>query len=282
MNKIKKVGIIANQLKINAIDYVDKIKKILEEYKIKCVYYSDLYMCNENTSAFDEIDLMIVLGGDGTLLNFARLNASRYIPMLGINFGTLGFIAEVEPEDYKEAVLRVLEGDYFLSERIVLKATVLKEAGEIINIYGLNDVVIGKGESVRMLSVDAFINDRFLVNYNADGLIIAGPTGSTAYNLSAGGPVIHPEVKAFVVTPICPHTISERPLVIPHNETLKVCCSKEKNNQKAILSVDGQVNIDFSSEDSVVISTADYTIKFVEFNQFGFYEKLRTRLSWGK
>lgn len=281
IKKINKIGLVVNQLKSEAIKLVPEIKSLLDKYSIDCIYSPDLYMNESNVSYFKDADMIMVLGGDGTLLNVARISGKCNIPILGVNFGTLGFIAEIEPQDYKAAIESVAAGEYFISERIVLEATIYKANGDINIYYGLNDVVISKGGNARMLSIDAFVNDSFLVNYNADGIIIAGPTGSTAYNLSAGGPVIHPEVRALVLTPICPHTIGERPLVIPHYETIKICFSENKEQQHGVFSMDGQINVDFSSDDYVVIKVADYTIKFVELSQSNFYHKLRSRLSWG-
>ena len=279
--KINKIGLVVNQLKSEAIKLAPEIKLLLNKYNIDCIYSPDLYVNESNVSYFKDVDMIMVLGGDGTLLNVARISGKYNIPILGVNFGTLGFIAEIEPQDYKIAIESVAAGKYFISERIVLEATIYKANGDINIYYGLNDVVISKGGNARMLSIDAFVNDSFLVNYNADGIIIAGPTGSTAYNLSAGGPVIHPEVRALVLTPICPHTIGERPLVIPHYETIKICFSENKEQQHGVFSMDGQINVDFSSDDYVVIKVADYTIKFVELSQSNFYHKLRSRLSWG-
>ena len=278
--KLEKVGIIANKLKKPAVDLVDELRLFLESRGIESVY-SDVFPGSDPLSLYSGIDMMIVLGGDGTILNFARVYGRQHIPVLGINFGSLGFIAEIQPEHYKEALTEIINGGGIISKRLVLYVRVQGSGGTSKEAYGLNDVVITHKNVSRMLSLDAYINDDFLIGYNGDGLIVSGPTGSTAYNLSAGGPVLHPEVDALVITPICPHTLGERPLVIPSGERIRIVLSGEKP-QEAMVSVDGQSNIDIHSSDQVSIGIADYTVDFVLLSRSEFYNKLKTRLFWGR
>ncbi|MBR4748171.1 MAG: NAD(+)/NADH kinase [Abditibacteriota bacterium] len=276
--KLRKVGIIANSSKQKAQDMVDELRSYLDEKGIASNFFETY---TSSADAMEGTDLMIVLGGDGTILNYARLYGRLQIPILGINFGTLGFIAEIQPEDYREALDQLIEGGGMLSKRIVLHVVVERSDKSRLEFFGLNDLVISHKNVLRMLSLDAYINGNYLVSYNGDGLIVSGPTGSTAYNLSAGGPVLHPEVNALLLTPICPHTLGERPLVIPGSESIRIRLAGEKR-QDAMVSVDGQANTDISSDDTVYIGVADYTVDFVLLHKSDFYSKLRTRLFWGR
>ncbi len=277
---IKTVGIIANRLKQNALDLVKELRSFLAEKGIDSLYL-DTYTDNDAMSRCGSLDLMIILGGDGTILNYARVYGKLHIPILGINFGKLGFIAEVQPELYREALTEIIEGKGIISKRLVMKVEVDRKDGSHFEYYALNDVVITHKNVSRMLLLNTYINNRYLIGYNGDGLIISGPTGSTAYNLSAGGPVLHPEVNALILTPVCPHTLGERPLVIPSGEKLAIVLSDEKA-QEAMVTVDGQAYADITSNDSVKVGVADYTVDFVLLNRFDFYTKLRTRLFWGR
>ena len=186
------------------------------------------------------MDYIIVLGGDGTILGLVRVLGNKNIPILGVNLGSLGFIAETDPNHYIDALDSLIKGDFYISERIMLKGSVYKEGSTDPKVYySMNEFVVSKAENVRLLSIDTYINDEFLVNYKADGIIVACSTGSTAYNLSAGGPVMHPGVKAYIITPICPHTLSERPLIVPKTEVFAI---KVAEGQKGLFTIDGQCN----------------------------------------
>jgi len=280
-----KIGIIANQAKPEAVNLATEVIDFLQEKNIKTIYCDDIYFHESQISLLNDCNYIIVIGGDGTILSLVRLLGNRDIPILGINFGNLGFIAETDPSDYKIAINKLISGDYFISERIILKANIYKDNGttypDITTHYCLNEFVIGKGSNIRLISIDTYVNDEFLVNYKADGIIIACPTGSTAYNLSAGGPVMHPSIKAFAITPICPHTLSERPLIVPSEEVIKIKCSMSRDNL-ALFSIDGQYNEIMTSKDYVIITVADHTARLIEFKKTGFYDKLKTRLHWGE
>ena len=275
-----KIGIVANQVKAVAVSLADKIITYLETLGIETVYPSKIYEDNREAELLNNVDFIIVLGGDGTILGLVRVLNNKNIPILGVNLGTLGFIAETDPDNYKEAVDNLVKGNFYISERIMLKGSVYKEHFKAPNVYySMNEFVLSKAENVRLLSIDTYINDEFLVNYKADGIIVACSTGSTAYNLSAGGPVMHPGVKAYIITPICPHTLSERPLIVPKTEifTLKVA-----SGQKGLFTIDGQCNEIITEKDMAKIEVSPDTVKLVEFNKAGFYHKLKSRLFWGK
>jgi NAD+ kinase len=227
-------------------------------------------------------DMLLVLGGDGSMLRWSRLAAPRGTPMMGVNFGQYGFITEIHPDEAKHALAKIIDGECCISERVVLKAVVTRENGEIGTYHGLNDVVVSKGAPARMLGLHTYVNDKFIVTYAADGIIVASPTGSTAYSLSAGGPVVHPNVSVLIVTPICPHTLNARSLVVPDSEIITIACEAGEYESEMTLTVDGQVGEHLTCRDKVEIGKADFTAKLVQLEPQSFYNKLQTRLRWGE
>ncbi|MCE5199312.1 NAD(+)/NADH kinase [bacterium] len=228
------------------------------------------------------VDLLVVLGGDGTMLRWSRIAAPRGTPMIGVNFGQYGFITEIHPDEAKTSLLRILDGDYTVSERVVLKATVSRDGKETGTYYALNDVVVSKGPFARMLGLHTFVNDRFIVTYTADGIIVSSPTGSTAYSLSAGGPVVHPDVDVLIITPICPHTLNARSLVIPDSETVQIQGECGEDNPEIMVTVDGQLGQHLACGDKVSVGKADFSAKLLQLEPQSFYTKLQQRLRWGE
>lgn len=229
-----------------------------------------------------DADLLLVLGGDGTMLRFSRLAAPKGTPMMGVNFGQYGFITEIHPKDAKSALVRVLDGDCCVSERIVLKATVARAGRPNGEYYALNDTVVAKGPPARMLALQVFVNGRYIVTYSADGIIVATPTGSTAYSLSAGGPVVNPDVSVMIITPICPHTMNARSLVVPDTEVIKITGESGESEPHMVLTADGQVVEHLTSGDQVDIQKAAFTARLVQLEPESFYDKLQNRLRWGE
>lgn len=227
-----------------------------------------------------QADLLIVLGGDGTLLAAAREAAHRGIPILPINLGSLGFLTSFTLEELYPALEEALSGKAETSERVMLTA-LLKRRGQVVESKNvLNEAVINKGALARMIEVELFIDDEFVCRYRADGLIIATPTGSTAYSLSAGGPIVHPAVESLVVTPICPHTLTDRPVVIADT-----CCVEMRlrgDAESVYLTLDGQKGILMQSEDRVSITRANQRLKLIQPHRKSYYEILRSKLKWGE
>jgi NAD+ kinase len=225
-------------------------------------------------------DLLVVLGGDGTLLAAAREAAPHGIPILPINLGSLGFLTSFTLEELYPALEEFLSGKAETSERVMLTAS-LRRHGQIVESKNvLNEAVINKGALARMIEVELFIDAEFVCRYRADGLIIATPTGSTAYSLSAGGPIVHPAVESLIVTPICPHTLTDRPVVIGDN-----CCIEMRLRGQAesvYLTLDGQKGIVMESEDQVSITRAQDRLKLIQPHRKSYYEILRSKLKWGE
>jgi len=229
------------------------------------------------------VDLILVLGGDGTLLAMAdRIGQNgRDIPLLGVNFGSLGFLTEIRREELNETLSAVLSGRVELDERMMLRADtrrgdVVRESRVI-----LNDVVFTRNALSRMLDLDVTVGDQFVTSVKADGLIVASPTGSTAYNLSAGGPIVHPAMDAVVLTPIAPHMLTNRPIVIPAAREVRVRSSKG-NNAEVYVTFDGQYGFPLASNEEVSITRAKRPLRLVRAAARSYFEVLREKLKWGE
>jgi len=225
-------------------------------------------------------ELLIVIGGDGTLLRSIRLSARREIPILGIHVGFLGFLTEVMENEFSEALDAVLEGDYVHDERIMLKATLVRDDTIIASQLVLNDIVINKGALARIIDIEVWTNSTFITRYRADGLIVSTPTGSTAYNLSADGPIVHPKVPATILTPICPHVLSNRSIVLPDTQEVILKVNTEKKADHIFLTLDGQMGYPLEPGDKIFIKRGDLRAIMVRFTQRDYFEVLRTKLKW--
>jgi NAD+ kinase len=224
-------------------------------------------------------DLVIVAGGDGTLLSVARVAGPLGIPILGVNFGGLGFMTELQPEELYAALERVLKGAYTIDERDALRLR-LRRGRKILDAYAmLNDAVVTKTALARMLVIEVRMDKELVATYTSDGLIVATPTGSTAYNLSAGGPLLDPRMSAFVIAPICPHAMSFRPVVVPGWVTLEV--TLRSMTEEAYLTLDGQVGLPLRQLDTLVIDRHPRPVRLVRVAQRGFFEILQRKLRWG-
>jgi NAD+ kinase len=229
----------------------------------------------------DNADLVIAIGGDGTMLYAGRLARESGTPILGINRGRLGFLADVTPDEMIASVEQVLRGDYTLDTRMLLEARLIKKSGKESSAFALNDVVLKRRETGRMVDFSTRVNDVFVNTHSGDGMIVATPTGSTAYSLSCGGPIISPQLDAVVVVPVCPHTLTDRPIVIPADQTIEVVLL-ERDETKASITVDGHSMGEIRPSDRMVISAADRRITLVHPPSYDFYGILRSKLFWGR
>jgi NAD+ kinase len=226
-----------------------------------------------------QVDLLIVLGGDGTLLSMARAVGDLGVPILGVNLGGLGFLTATTLDEMLPALERLLAGGMEIEERMMLSAA-LRRSGQVIGEYiALNDVVITKSAMSRIIDLSVSVGGRHAISYRADGLIISTPTGSTAYNLSAGGPILFPTMDAVVLTPIAPHTLSNRPIAVPGAQRIEVALLVE---QDVMLTMDGQVGVPLRERDVVEVQKASAPIRLVRFPQKDFFSVLRTKLKWGE
>lgn len=225
-------------------------------------------------------DLVVAIGGDGTLLHAARHVAARNVPLVGINRGRLGFLTDVSPEHMLETIDAILAGDYLTDERLMLAAT-LGVTGVGAPLFAVNDVVLQKGDTGRLLDFTTTVDDSYVNTHRGDGLIVATPTGSTAYALSCGGPIIQPNVDAFVMVPICPHTLSDRPLLLPTTSTIRVTLDNA-GGAAAHVVCDGEPLGRMTEGDSLIIRLAQQTVTLLHPRDYNYYELLRSKLNWGR
>ena len=227
-----------------------------------------------------KVDLVIVLGGDGTLLAAARALGGHEVPILAVNLGGLGFLTSVTLEELYPVLETILAGAHLTSERMMLEAEIVRSNKPAERLTALNDAVANKAALARMLDFDVHVDHHHVGRYRADGLIVATPTGSTAYSLAAGGPIIHPDLDAFVITPICPHMLTNRPLVVP--DTAKVELDFVELGEPVFLTLDGQVGFQLEPKDRVIITKSASKVTFVSPPRLTYYEILRSKLRWGE
>lgn len=222
------------------------------------------------------VELAMVLGGDGTLLGVARQLAPYNIPLIGINAGHLGFLTESEPSQLEPAVTRIIQGSFHLEKRMMLETCIRRNGQEVARFTALNDACIGKASFARVVTVDVHVDDVYVDSYRGDGVIVSTPTGSTAYSLSCGGPIVSPQLQVMVITPVCPHTLFSRPCVIDASQT--VCIQVHSNHDDMALTLDGQEGISLQNGDEVVIRKAPYETTLVRWPDREFFDVLRSKL----
>ncbi|MBN1352327.1 NAD(+)/NADH kinase [candidate division KSB1 bacterium] len=281
-------GILGNTQKERVRQLVPQLMDWLQANQIPFILADDLYKYLElNDSAIrwmsiekvaQTAQIIIAFGGDGTILGTARSIGKSGIPILGVNLGRLGFLAEISPEELFQRIEEILNDNYGIIERSVLQASIKSGKG-YQKVYALNDIVVEKGYYSGLIQLDVFIDEEYLNRYRCDGVIISSPTGSTAYSLSAGGPILENAVKAMIINPICPHSLGARPVVISDEREVKVAaCSKAST---IMLSSDGQFSRPLAPGDEVTIRKAEYSLKWVKCFGKSFYDVLRTKLNWG-
>ena len=227
-----------------------------------------------------KVDLIVVLGGDGTMIATSRMMGDYDVPVLGINYGTLGYLAEFRVEEMFPALESILVGDYRIDTRVRLSVDLVEGEEILMHHRVLNDVVINKSALARIIELEAHMNGQLISAFRADGLIISTPTGSTAYNLSAGGPVVYPSMNALVITPICPFTLSDRPIVVPDDALVELRVRTQKED--VVLTLDGQIGRPILPEHRVVIRKSLTSFKIVQPKNRNYFEVLREKLRWGK
>ncbi len=252
-------------------------KKIITDSNPKPEYS---YQVIGSADDFFKVDFVLTLGGDGTILSAARAVGGREIPILGIHLGDLGFLAEVTVKEFYLRLDQVAAGSFQIQSRMILNCLV-QNGDQVRQFSALNDIVIDKGKSHRMISTQLEADGRFVAAYKADGLIVATPTGSTAYALAAGGPIVVPGLGAIVIAPICPHSLNYRPLVLNDNMELKISFP-EKNTEEMAVTVDGQLIEYLTDQQRVVINKAEYKIQMIVFDDSNYFQTLRAKMGWGR
>ena len=292
ISSIKRVGIVLKPKHPDALKTACELTIWLAEHEITVVGGPEIdreRILQQTGCAVEEVeteklsanvDLVLVLGGDGTMIATARMMGDNEVPVLGVNFGGLGYLAEFRIEELYTALESILVGNYRLDKRVMLAVELMRGHEHVTKNRVLNDVVINKSAVARIIRIEAYLNQQFVNSFRADGLIVSTPTGSTAYNLSAGGPVIFPSMNAVVITPICPFTLSNRPIVVPDDAFIELCLKTDK--EEVALSLDGQVGIPLQVEDRVVIRKSQTTFNIVQPTNRNYFDVLRDKLRWGR
>jgi NAD+ kinase len=284
---VRAVGIISRPRRMDVAKVAPGLLTWLQERGVNTFCDSETAECIPSSckvKAREEIpaiaDLLIVLGGDGTLLAAARLLGDRNVPILPVNLGGLGFLTSVTLDDLYPVLEQAIKGQARYSERVMLEARVLRQGKPVHCARALNDAVLNKAALARIIDLDVHVNGEFVNTCKADGLIVATPTGSTAYSLSAGGPIIYPIVSAFVITPICPHTLTNRPVVIPDTAQIEIAFAAGET--PIYLTVDGQVGVELQANDVVSLNAAAEKLRLVRPQAKSYFSVLRDKLKWGE
>ena len=241
----------------------------------------DTNMVRDRDSMAEAVDLIIVVGGDGTLLNIAREVVDHHKPILGVNLGRLGFLTDVSPEDMDQVLVNILDGDYKEDKRMMLKVTVIRDQKVVYGDMAFNDVVIHKSDVSRIIEFETYIDRHFVFSQRSDGLIVSTPTGSTAYALSAGGPILYPDLNAITLVSVCPHTMSNRPIVIRGNSIIEITGNNVCRGE-AQVSCDGQNNFKLENDDRIRIRRYGEFVRLIHPNCYDHYDRLRAKLRWGE
>jgi NAD+ kinase len=286
MGSIKTVGIFAKPNAPSAVKLVPELLRWLASRDIEArfdnetAHYAGMVVGLDRQHVPEGCDLAIVLGGDGTLLSAARAVGNRSIPILAVNLGGLGFLTSISTTDLFPELERVIHGSPRITRRKMLRVSIVREGSTVAEYQALNDVVIAKSSIARIVDLETWTDGTFLCAYKADGLIISTPTGSTAYSLAAGGPIIYPTVAAICITPICPHTLTNRPIIIPSEMGVRVV--NKAAGEEAFLTVDGQIGSPLEAGDAVDCVVSDFDVMLVRPPDKSFFDVLRQKLKWGE
>lgn len=280
---MKRFGIAVNQNKPKAMDVAKQLVQLLEsrgaEVFVELATAANIGrhdIAIDLNDFADNVDLVFVLGGDGTLLGIARKLAASNLPILGINLGHLGFLSEAEPENLPNAVDRVLHGDYHLEKRMMLDVSIIRGGQVLHHGVALNDVGIGKGSFGRMVNLSVYVDDMFVDQYSGDGIILSTPTGSTAYSLSCGGPIVSPQINVILVTPVCPHKLTSRPFLVQKQQQVRVEVSATHDDIG--ITIDGQEGFRLLSGDTIKVCRSQCSTILVKWKERGFFDVLRQKL----
>lgn len=277
-----KFGIMPHTGKVQAMKLTEQVISFLElrgispwlsEETAKLIGRTEL---SRPLADLADIDILLVLGGDGTLLSAARTVAEYEVPILGVNVGHLGFLTELETDNIEKALNQVLDEDYSIEDRMFIEGKVIRDHKVVANYRALNDIVITRGTFARIIQLSAYVDSQHVVDYQADGIIVATPTGSTAYSLSAGGPIVEPLLDCLIITPICPHTLASRSVIVRSDSVVNI--NIEANHKDVMLTIDGQIGFPLHSNDQLEVVDSDLKAKFVRLHGRNFFTILNNRL----
>jgi NAD+ kinase len=284
--QLKTIGVIAGPRKPDALAAVCELRDWCRRNGIELRAANSIAeeaqcepMAESNGDLTEDLDLVVVLGGDGTMLGAARLVAARQIPVLGVNLGWLGYLTEFTRDEMLQGLDSVRAGDFEVEPRMMLDVALSRNEANVASHRALNDAVLNKAAPARMIELECYINGMFVNGFRADGMIVATPTGSTAYSLSAGGPIVHPSMSAIILTPICPHMLSNRPVVVPGDSVVELVFKRAE--EELMLTIDGQLGIDLKLDDRISIRRSQTAFNLLRPTNRNYFEVLRTKLKWG-
>ena len=283
---MKRIGIFAKRHHKDAVRLAEQVIAWLAERRIEVFVDEPLADAMVGVTGYPGqeipplVDMVIVLGGDGTLLSVARLIGDLRTPILGVNLGSLGFLTEITQSELFPVLEQVVSGDYFVSERMRLLAVIRRQGNEVARYRVLNDVVINKGALARIIDMETWVDDDYLTTFKADGLIVSTPTGSTGYNLSAGGPIIYPGNHCHVISPICPHTLTNRPIVVSDEATIRIGIKSQ--DQDVVFTAHGQEGMHLQCGDVVELRKSNHCTLLIKSPSKDYFQVLRTKLRWGE
>lgn len=288
MTIFKHLGIIIKPQDRQPRGILDSLLPFLQSKELTLYYDESLQANGFNKSPIlsrselaQQIDAAIVIGGDGTLLDAARTLVDHEVPIIGVNIGRLGFLVDVSPDQMTEEIEQILQGNYYAEERTLLTASIQRNGETVFSSLALNDVVLHVRDAVRMIEFETRIDGLKVHRQRADGIVVATPTGSTAYSLSGGGPILHPELDAFTLVPICPHTLSNRPIVVNSKSRIEIQFLSH-NTTRAQVSFDGQANFDLEPDDTITIKRDHHKLRLIHPKHYDYYQILRKKLRWSE
>jgi NAD+ kinase len=283
---MKRIGIFAKRHHKDAVRLAEEVVAWLEERRIEAFVDEPLAEAMNDIQGYPGqsipplVDMVVVLGGDGTLLSVARLVGDLRTPVLGVNLGSLGFLTEITQPELFPMLEQVVQGDFKVSERMRLLAVIRRKDHEVARYRVLNDIVINKGALARIIDMEAWIDDVYLTTFKADGLIVSTPTGSTGYNLAAGGPIIYPGNHCHVLAPICPHTLTNRPIVVSDEALIRIAVKSQ--DEDVVFTADGQEGMPLQCGDVVELRKSNHCTLLIKSPSKDYFQVLRTKLRWGE
>lgn len=283
---MKSIGIYVKRTNPDAVVVARDLRAWLQQREVEVLLERELAEAMGSAGGIagsdlpGRVDCIVVLGGDGTLISVAREVGNRGVPILGVNLGSLGFLTETSLEQLYSEMERVLNGDFTVSDRIMLQAGIQRHAESVGEYTVLNDVVINKGALARIVDMEVWVDDNYLTTFKADGLIVSTPTGSTAYNMAAGGPIIYPGLHCLVITPICPHMLTNRPIIVSDEAIIRIIM--RINDERVFVTADGQVGMALQAQDVIEIRKAQMCTRLINSSSKEYFEVLRTKLRWGE
>jgi NAD+ kinase len=284
---MNKIGIFGKKNRPEVLELITSIIPGLEKMGFEIVVEEGLHVSGEYSlyskgeDVSTSIDLIIVFGGDGTLLSVARLPGAENVPILPVNLGGLGFLTEIRVEEVNSILEKIISGNFTVDKRMMLDVRLSRNnTKDDRSFHALNDAVVNKGALARMIDLETYVNDMFLNTFKADGLIICTPTGSTGYGISAGGPIIYPSLSLISVIPICPHTLTNRPIILPGDSLVKVVL--KATNEDVVLTMDGQVGVRLEEGDFIEVRKSKKEISLIHSPFRNYFEILKEKLKWGE